>query len=101
MTALRTVPLTSAAHADLPVDLLDALSDAVVAPADLGARSAAICGVGQEVCASLEWRHEGVGQVDAATHDELIGIRQLATAAHDHHIKMDALSPTMAEEDGS
>lgn len=90
MTALNTVPTVGTSHGTISGELLDALIEAVVFPPNPQARSGLICSLVQEICATVEWRHEGDAPLDRASHEELAGIRRLVDAAHEHHRRMAA-----------
>ena len=84
MTTERVVPRTPYPYTTIPGELLDALVEAVVLPIDPRARSAVIWRLVQEMCDTVEWRHERDQQYGRATEAELASIRRLARAARDH-----------------
>src|SRR4026208_2048349 len=100
MTTETIVPRTPYPYTAIPGELLDALVEAVVLPADPRARSAVIwrlvqemwgTGAGwaaigrlvREMCDTVEWRHGRDKKFGRATDAELASIRRLASAARD------------------
>jgi hypothetical protein len=84
MTTEPVVPRTPYPYTTIPGELLDALVEAVVLPADPRARSAVIWRLIQEMCDTVEWRHGRDKKYGRATDAELASIRRLANAARDH-----------------
>ena len=67
---------------------LDALVQAMGLPRDARTRAAIICGLVHEMCAAVEARHGSDDSRGDVTDDELLSIRQLASAAQDHRLRM-------------
>jgi len=88
MTTATIVPRTTYPHTTVSGDLLDALVEAAVLPPDPRARSAVIWRLIQEMCDTVEWLHERNKGLGRATDEELASIRQLASAGHDHRLRM-------------
>jgi hypothetical protein len=91
MTTEPVVPRTPYPYTTIPDELLDALVEAVVLPADPRARSAIIWRLVQEMCDTVEWRHDRDRKFGRASDAELTSIRRLARAARDHRRCMAAL----------
>jgi hypothetical protein len=90
MTTETIVPRTPYPYTAIPDELLDALVEAVVLPADPRARSAVIWRLVQEMCDTVEWRHGRDKKFGRARDAELASIRRLASAARDHRRSMAA-----------
>ena len=84
MSTEKIIPRTPYPYTAIPGELLDALVEAVVLPADPRARSAIIWRLVKEMCDTVEWRHERDKQFGRAADAELASIRRLAGAARDH-----------------
>ncbi len=55
---------------------------------DPRARSAVICTLVQEICRAVEWVQGREAALGRTTDEELVSIRRLARAAHDHRLRM-------------
>ena len=86
MTAQTTVPPESSLT--LTGELLDALIEAVVVPRDPRARSAVICTLVHEMCATVERLQRSEAGSRHATEVEMISVRRLAAAAQDYRLQM-------------
>lgn len=62
--------------------------EAVVLPPDARARSAVICRLVHELCATVEWLQRSHTGSRQATEAEMISIRRLASAAQDYRLRM-------------
>jgi hypothetical protein len=96
-------PTTSAPPPDsspdpqlLPGGLIDALIEAVVPPPDPGDQSAVVDSLVCELCSAVQWLDGDETTYGKATF-EAISIRQLASAALDHHLRMVRLDTHSAE----
>jgi hypothetical protein len=100
MTAVSTFGVFVSADSEIFVagELIDGLIEAVVLPRDPRARSAVIYNLVHEMCVAVEWLNGSYPELDGATDDELLSLRQVGLAARDHHERMRtlALAPARA-----
>jgi hypothetical protein len=98
MATTTTFSFLSGVDTEISGVLQDALVEALVVPPDPCARSAVICTLIQEMCSIVDCLRGDETVEGRATEHELTSIRQVADAAHDHHIRMISGRPPVGME---